>query len=305
MKIEQLVVQHFFNAKEVTLQGMGTFTLSPDFVMPMDKDKDLGIPDNSITFQYSSRATEDEALINFIVQQTRKMKALAAADLDSYLVLGKQFLNIGKPFKIEGLGLLVINQQGEYEFTQSHSFNSKNEEPTAAVREKMEDEEISFASESKKTPGGNKKGLLITAIIILLGMTGVAAWYFLVKNKNNKPEQVTETTSVKTDSTTVTRVGSDSLTHKIDSTVTVPVVPPTNNDGYTFKVVIKNYPSLQLAQNAYNRLTAYGHKLILYTTDSVIFKVALTINRPLSDTTHAKDSVRQFLFGGNPYIELK
>src|SRR5436190_5779784 len=300
MKIEQLVVQHFFNAKEVTLQGMGTFRLSPDFVMPMEKDKDSQIPDNSISFQYNTRATEDNALINFIVQQTRKMKPLASADLDSYLVLGKQFLNIGKPFKIEGLGLLVLNQQGEYEFTQGHSFNSKNEEPTAAVKEKMEDDEISFGSENKRVPGSNKKGLLITAIIILVAMTGVAAWYFMVKNKSSKVEQVVETPAVTLDSSTLAKA-SDTLTTKIDTTVMAPLVPATNNDGYTFKVVIKNYPSLQAAQSAYNRLTGYGHKLLLYTHDSVIYKVALPIDRPLSDTTYARDSVRLVLFGGNPY----
>ena len=74
MKIEQLLVQHFYNAGEVTLQGMGTFTLSPDFVMPKEQDKDLEIPSNAILFQYNSKATEDDGLINYIVEQTRKMK---------------------------------------------------------------------------------------------------------------------------------------------------------------------------------------------------------------------------------------
>ncbi len=302
MKIEQLLVQHFYNAKEITLQGMGTFTLSPDFVMPMENDKDSEIPANAISFQYNSRSTEDDALINFIVQQTRKMKPLASADLDSYLVLGKQFLNIGKPFNIEGMGLLIKNQQGEYQFTQGHSFNTRNEAAAIAVKEKLEEDDISFASESKSAPIG-KKRLLIAAIIIGLGMTGAAAWYFLTGNKN-KTEQVTESPAAKPDSTPVIKVIPDSSTNKADSTATA-LVPPSNNNGYTFKVVIKNYPSLLLAQKAYNRLAGYGHKLLLYTNDSVIFKLALPLNTPLSDTTHARDSVRQLLFGGNPYIELK
>ena len=300
MKIEQLLVQHFYSAKEVTLQGMGTFTLSPDFVMPMENDKDAVIPENSINFQYNPRATEDEALINFIVQQTRKMKALASADLDSYLVLGKQFLNIGKPFPIEGLGLLVKNQQGEYQFTQGHSFNSKSEAIPADLKEKMETDDISFASESKSSSNG-KKRLLIAAIVIAIGMTGAVAWYFLVKNKN-KPEQLTEAPAVKPDPTPVAKVVPDSSNKKPDSTITAPVI---NNPGYNFKVVIKNYPSLLLAQKAYDRLTSYGHKLILYTADSVTYKVALTLNRPLADTAIVRDSVKRLLFGGNPYVELK
>jgi hypothetical protein len=136
MKIEQLLVQHFYKNGKITLQGMGTFTLSPDFVMPKENDKDAEIPDNAISFQYNSRATADEALIDYIVQQTLKMKSLAAADLDSYLVLGKQFLNIGKPFKIEGMGMLSKNQQGELEFTKGHSFNSKMEASAVSLKEK-------------------------------------------------------------------------------------------------------------------------------------------------------------------------
>ena len=84
------MVQKFYNCGEVTLQGMGSFTLSPDFAMPRDNDKDVEIPENAIAFTYNARATEAEALIGFIVQQTRKMNARAAADLDSYLVLGEQ-----------------------------------------------------------------------------------------------------------------------------------------------------------------------------------------------------------------------
>lgn len=302
MKIEQLLVQHFYNAKEVTLQGLGTFRLSPDFVMPAENDKDLEIPDNSILFEHNPKATEDDALINFIVQQTRKMKPLAAADLDSYLVLGTQFLNIGKPFKIEGLGFLLKNQQGEFEFTQGRTFHSKTEAIPAGVKEKLEEDEISFASEGKSS-GNGKRRLLIAAIVIALGMTGAAAWYFLVKNKN-KPETVTETPAVKPDSTPVAKTIPDSSIKKTDSASSIPA-PVINNDGYTFKVVIKNYPSMLLAQKAYDRLTSYGHKLLLYTADSATFKLALPLNRPLADTTRAKDSVRQLLFGGNPYIELK
>ncbi len=302
MKIENLLVQHFYNVKEVTLQGMGTFKLSPDFVLPPENDKDLEIPDNAISFQYNSRATEDDALIGYIVQQTRKMKPLAAADLDSYLVLGKQFLNIGKPFKIEGLGMLLKNQIGEYEFTQGHSFHANSESAAPpTLKEKHDDEDISFASKSKSAVSG-KKWLLIAAIIVGLGMTGAAAWYFLTKNKN-KPEQVTETPSVKPDSAQAVKPAADSLNRKADSAATT--APVIINAAYTFKIVIKNYPSLLLAQKAYDRLTGYGHKLLLYTSDSVTYKVALPMNSPLSDSTHARDSVRQLLFGGNPYVELK
>jgi len=305
MKIEQLLVQHFYLTKQVTLQGIGTFTLSPDFIMPMDTDKDLVLPENAVSFQYNSRATEDEALINYIVQQTRKIKPLATADLESYLMLASQFLNIGKPFKIEGIGMLEKSQLGEYEFLQGQFINTKTEQAEVLLKEKSR-EDISFSNRIEpKAPGNNKKAVSIFAAIIALAIIGWAAWYFFIKKNNeadvsqNTPEQIQQTVAATPD------------TNKIDTIKLLPqkpdtLAPATNAaNGYTFKIVIKNYPSLLLAQKAYTRLTSYGHKLILYTADSVTYKIAMPFTRPVADTVYAKDSVRNLLFGGNPYIELK
>ena len=183
MKIEHLLVQHFYNVKQVTLQGVGTFNLSPDFIMPPENDKDLAIPPDAISFQYNSRATEDDALITYIVQQTRKIKPLASSDLESYIMLASQFLNIGKPFIIDGIGVLEKNQSGEYQFTQQGQYlNAKAEDAPVQIREKS-DEDISFASKAK--PNGNsKKILVLLASFLALGVIIWGAWYFLSKKKD-------------------------------------------------------------------------------------------------------------------------
>jgi hypothetical protein len=304
MKIDQLLVQHFYSAKQVTLQGIGTFTLSPDFIIPADTDKDVVLPENAVSFQYNPKAKEDEDLINYIVQQTRKIKPLASADLESYIMLASQFLNIGKPLKIDGIGILEKNQLGEYEFSQSQFINTKTEQAEVRLKEKSV-EEVSFGNESK-TPVNSKKVLAITASLIALAGIGFTAWYFLnkpndtaepvAKNVIEQPQPVLTTTDTLKKDTTA------AILQKPDSVVQVPVTAAGN---YTFKIVIKNYPSLALAQKSYNRLTSYGHKLLLYTVDSVTYKVAMPFTRPLADTVYARDSVRKTLFGGNPYIELK
>ena len=189
MKIEQLLVQHFYNTREITLQGMGTFELSPDFVLPMENDKDVVMPENAIRFHYNPKATEDDALIDFIVQQTRKIKPLASADLDSYLVLGKQFLNIGKPFKIEGIGILEKNMAGEFEFKQGHYSSSKMEAAPVTLKEKSE-EDISFAATKPRPEGRGKKALLIVVSVLLLALIGWGAWYFLNRKKNNATAEI-------------------------------------------------------------------------------------------------------------------
>ena len=296
MKIEQLLVQHFYNNREVTLQGMGTFTLSADFVMPKENDKDAEIPENAISFQYNPRAVEDDALIDFIVQQTRKMKSLATADLDSYLVLGKQFLNIGKPFKVDGMGMLVKNQQGELEFTRGNTFHAKLENTLSTPKEARINPEISFASETKKTEGGSKKGLLIAGLLIGLGLIGTAAWYFFVRTPNPAAEYTTEETNADT-----AKVN----TPAIDTVALKTTAPIVADDGYTFKVVLLQTADSAAAAYRMNVLTARNHKIILYKKDSVNYRLAEPFTLPLSDTTRIKDSLNSYYYSGKAFIELK
>ena len=111
MKIEQLIVQHLYSHKQVTLQGIGTIFLNPAITLPTEGDKDFLLPENAFSFEFNLKSTEDDALINYIVEHTRKIKPLASADLESYLILSKQFLNIGKPIVIEGVGTIQKSQQ--------------------------------------------------------------------------------------------------------------------------------------------------------------------------------------------------
>jgi hypothetical protein len=295
MKIEQLLVQHFYNNREVTLQGMGTFTLSPDFVAPKENDKDAEIPDNAISFQYNARAVADDALIDYIVQQTRKMRSLAAADLDSYLVLGKQFLNIGKPFKIEGVGMLTKNQQGELEFTKGHSFNAKMESSPATVKEKSVNPEISFASEAKKTEGNSKKGLMIAGSIIGILLLGATAWYFFIRNSDNAVDNKNLAAAVDT---------TNNNTPQKDTAAVKPTPPAPADDGYTFKIVFLQTADSAAAVSRMNVLTARKHKVVMYTRDS-LYNLAEPFTLPLSDTAHIRDSLNRFYYSGKAFIQLK
>jgi hypothetical protein len=307
MKLDQILAQHFYAQKKLTLQGIGVFTLDSDVILPAENEKEVVLPKEAIQFVYNAKVEEDESLINFIVQQTRKIKPLASADLDSYLMLGRQFLNIGKPFKIEGIGTLEKNQRGDYAFVQGIYTHSKVDAQPTELREKLE-EDISFASEGTAKQGG-KKGLLITAAIVLFGLLGGTLWYFM--NKNNTVETtsiatvqptVTVIDTTKKDTTNAVVIKNDSL--KKDTTIPTVTTPVVTSGMGTFNIVIKEYTNYALALKSFNRLTSYGHKLVLKTTDSVNYKLLMPIFQPLSDTALARDSVKKQLFGGSPYILL-
>ena len=116
MKIEDVLIKYLLKNKNLALQGIGTFYINKEVSIPEDAEAETILPADVLNFEYDPKIKEDENLVTFITLQTKKIKPLASADLDSFITLGKQFLNIGKPFIIEGLGTLEKNQSGVITF---------------------------------------------------------------------------------------------------------------------------------------------------------------------------------------------
>ncbi len=298
MKIEQLIVQYLYTNKKVTLQDIGVFYLSPNVTIPMDHEKDTAMPENAITFEYNTKAVQDDNLIDFIVQQTRKIKPLATSDLESFTILGRQFMNIGKPLPIEGLGILQKNQLGEYEFIQGNSINPKLEPLPALLREK-DKEDIIFTTPARKQQGKAGAYALIAVFLVLVAS---AAIYFV--SKNNKEKKTDELVTTKTDSPLLKKAETTTAPVVIpkDTVVNMPTAALPNTDGYTFRVVIREYTTRATSDNVYKKFSSYGHKLVQYNNDSSTFKLAMPFTSSFADTTRIKDSLQR-LFGGNPYLE--
>ena len=134
MKVAHLLARFLYNNKRLALAGIGNFTLDENAVIQVDA-KQQKIPVlEGIQFQNDTSVKEDIELIAFISAETGKMKALASADLDSYLALAKQFLNIGKPFLLEGIGTLVKAQTGVFEFSPGTVLVEKMSGSSSAVK---------------------------------------------------------------------------------------------------------------------------------------------------------------------------
>jgi hypothetical protein len=300
MKIEQLLVQHLYNSKELSLQGIGTFRLSDNVVLPADNEKDFVVPADGITFTYDNKAKEDEALIDFIVQQTRKMKALATADLDSFLILNKQFLNIGKPFRIEGIGTLQKNQAGQFDFTPGQYISPRMEPAVKPLKEKFE-EDISFKTAAAAPESSNsKKMIVVLAGILLLGAAAFGAWWFFLRKDN---AVVTNEPVVKADSSKMVSNKPDSIKQDTNKTAAPVSVAQTTGEGSLFKVVFMVTADKNKAIAKKTTLEGRGHKVIMYTNDSVTYKLAEPFTLPLSDTLKVKDSLGKWYYGKTVFIE--
>src|SRR5450432_4925813 len=101
----------------MSLPGLGIFTLDKSVVLPDENDRAMPSMPNAVQFQNANIAAAEKELISFICENTGKIKPLVSSDLDSYLNLGTEMLNIGKPFHLEGIGTITKNKTGKFDFT--------------------------------------------------------------------------------------------------------------------------------------------------------------------------------------------
>ena len=298
MKTEQLIVQYLYSNKKVTLQEMGVFTITSDIHIPEDSDKDIVLPVDAIQFVYDPKAPVDDGLVAFIMESTRKIKPLAYSDLESFIILNKQFLNIGKPLVFEGLGTLQKTQVGHYSFTQAATSHVINEEMPKLITEKLK-EKVTFATPQKeKNTGNNKTALWVLLGVIVLG-AALATIYFMNKNKK-EIGNVNETVSNIVD--TLPEKNTADTTAAVVNKPAV-IVPNNLNDSNSFYIVIKEFSDLATAQKSFKKLTSYGNKLVLTTKDSSTYKMKMPFIKPLTDTLRVKDSLAKF-FQAKTYVEL-
>ncbi|MBS1735033.1 MAG: hypothetical protein JSS98_00325 [Bacteroidetes bacterium] len=301
MKIDHVLIHYLLKNKELVLQGIGRFTLNASLADTADPDKPIIIPEDAIQFNYEPKSAEDSGLIDFIVGFTGKIRPLAASDLDSYLMLGKQFLNIGNPFIIPDIGTLQKNNAGELIFK-----GGQHLAPKIPQRTRIEDEGKEVMDEDMFNdflkPTGTRWGriFLIAAILVVLGLVVWAIWYY-ANNEQKSTKTITSTEQVIPALDSTAYNDSISKARVKDSIENLKTALPSPS---TFKVLVSTNTDSAKARNRLNKLLLYKRNVVLYTNDSLTFKIAEPFNLPLGDTTKIKDSLMRFYGKNKVKIEL-
>ncbi len=288
----------------MSLQGIGTFVIEIPLPDVTDNEKPVIIPANAVSFQYDPKIGEDESIVDFIVAHTKKIKPLASADLDSFLTLGRQFLNIGKPFTIQNLGTLDKLRSGDLEFRPGQLILQKMEAPRDMTENDVEEndtENLFNDYQKKSSPNNGKRALVIIIALLIIGFAAWAAWNFLFK-KND--QQITPAENIVPVSDSTTRQN-DSLTNGTSSLDATKLSQQSQGDSTSFNVVVKETKIRQVALTRLTILKTYNRNVIMYTDDSITYKIAEPFKLPLSDTTKIFDSLKRYYSTGKVYIEIR
>lgn len=280
MKLAPLLSQYLYQQKQLHLAGIGSFTLDPNAVTDPKNMHD------AISFEYNTRAKEDEQLVTYVSTHTGKQKALASSDLNSYIDTAKEFLNIGKPFQIEGIGTLVKKKGGELEFTADNMSSEKMKESGMKELSATSTTAESFTTYENLKPHVEKDGpykKIFMALLVLV-TTGIVIWggyklYRMTSNNSSKNDDQSQNEAIPAPEP----VKKDTAA----STVTRPV--GDNRQPGTYRFVIET----ALRQRALNRYAQLKKTTAvqLSTTDSIHYKLYFVLHATPADTARMRDSL--------------
>jgi nucleoid DNA-binding protein len=300
LKLASILAEYLYQQQKLDIAGIGRFTVTIARLDPDGRN-----PSQAVNFENNTTIKEDEGLVEYISKHTGKMRALASSDLNSYIDLAKEFLNIGKPFQLEGIGTLVKKRSGEYDFTSDNSLLDKGKEGMKELAATSTSDE-SFTTYENLRPHMEKSapytrlfyGLLIIATTVIILWGG----YTLYKNKTSGPAKTDENsvTPVTENNQRLSEPGNQSSNqpsennsnaqisvnpHPVPTSSSQAVNPPAGSHKFIIEVAGR-----QRALKRFNQLKEFS-KVRMTTGDSVTYKLFFVLPATASDTARIRDSL--------------
>jgi hypothetical protein len=301
-----LLAFFFYENRYLSIPALGRLELSGDSPPVPEESRQHAFPKGSISFVSNQSEPLDPVLVEYITSRTRKMKALAVADLNSVSDLAKEMLNMRQSYTFAGIATIIPGIHGDFIVTPEKLLSAPQHvnRQTASEMFRQEIKEDPLHEKEVHSSGGRRTfgGAIIVIICILIVVTLV---YFLLPHEetnsprmatNEKNDHVVQSPdSVGADPSRSEKAASpDSLAKNVRS-------PSLSDTGMLHYEVVFEEADSARAIRRYNQLTGWGHKIIMRTKDSSVYSLAVPVTGAAADTTTIKDSIR-VLYGHPVYI---
>lgn len=276
MNIELLLRQFLYTHKYVSYPGIGKLQFGPGVQMPDSLEKGEAVALQDLNFSFSLHEEMDKDFIAFVSTQTGKIKPLAAADVESYFMLSKQFINIGKSFVVDGIGSVDKLDNGTYAFTPGYFLpvSEASAAPSKPLKVRESQPVMPKTEPATKSAPVNKKLVLVVIGAISLVLIGWAVYHFVFANKGTGEVN-----------TPVVNKDTNTAAPKDTSTVN-PTQPVTTTVG--FKAIVEQRFTRLAAEARAAKLRTFGHDAKVDSAAPATFLIYV----PVKDTTISVDTLQ-------------
>ena len=277
-KFDTLISNYLYTNKKVDIEGIGSFSLDEHFVLPPDAEKGTFFPLEGVHLEHNLKAETSPGLIDYIIQHTGKIRSLVQADFSSYVAEIKQFVNIGKPWAIEGIGTLQKNKEGKFELI-----------PGQVTAERVNMHYADEPEDDDEQPVRRRKWMvgfiLALAIVAVVAGIGFGVYVLFIK---------TQDTNVTDPIATNVFTEEDTATLAADTTIRRDSLVTSTNDNTNYRVTFETTASRTRAVTRTEQLKEYGVPALfdsINVQNQQWYRLFIYQSIMPRDTTRIKDSL--------------
>jgi hypothetical protein len=294
--LEQYITRFVYQHKEITLQGIGIIKL--DDVVPDQEylQKHKSLPITSLIFEHKPSVATTPAFIKYYSETRGKILSLAENDVEAFLGMALQFLNIGNPVEFKGLGTLTKQKDGSFVMAPGYFIVLKEDENNNRFKDRVVSEEAGGDTNffGKKEPQSSNSAKLIIAIAI--GAIVVLAGWWLYTTFLKEPAETASTAST-TDTLNVPQQVVTPPTTAVPDTNATNTTAITNVDSgmvQKWKAVFREELDKTKALQVWANYQKVSTPVQMETADSASFRFFVVIESSLRDATRKSDSLSRF-----------
>lgn len=291
MTVEHFITRFVYQFKEISLQGIGIIRLDDVVPEPDYLQKHKALPITNLHFTYKPGATTTPEFVKFYSDMRGKILSLAENDVEAYLGMALQFLNIGNPVDIKGLGTISKQKDGTFVMSAGHFLPIKEEDMSNRFRERAAEQEETGSGNfyGQREPQSSGLSKLLIAVVVF-AIVAVGGWWLYQG-------------FLKPSDTPATPAG-DTLS--VPQQVVMPAAPDTSLPAAAaiapvdstriqqWKAIFREESGKDKALQVWANYRKLASPITMETADSVQFTYYVILESSLQDTARKRDSLARF-----------
>jgi hypothetical protein len=170
MNFDKYFSSYLYKHQIVVIPTIGEFALDKAIQANEGREGEEFFPTEGISFTYNKHATVEPAFVQYIKGLLPKPISLIESDIEDYALQISDWLNIGKPYTINGIGTLTKLHDGVIEFCVGKPKIENIADIVASIAQKENTYESLVIQNKKSVELNFKKLLAIFGSLILLAI---------------------------------------------------------------------------------------------------------------------------------------
>lgn len=303
--VDQLITRFVYQHGEISLQGIGTIKLLDAIPDTEYLQKHKLTPIQGLEFVHQKTAQTTPAFVKFYAEQRGKIASLAENDVEAYLSMASQFLNIGNPVELKGLGTIAKQKDGTLVMNPGYFIAAKDDGPAPKFRERHQKTAADYAAEKEAEEQTEQRNKTLRGVLMALAAIAVLAigWWIYKSGIGSEADTAVvatdsglSTTDLSADTTALRPLAPDtSMQAAGDSLATAPPTAAADtNTLYNWKAVILKMNSRRRADSLYNaKYKSYAMPMELDSVNGV-YRIVTRFQARTVDTAARKQYYQTF-----------